>query len=91
MEVNTLTRKQITTTIDEDILKALRVYSAENFTDINKVLEDASRLWLTLKDDKSTFKDILDTLPTEGSPLARTLKEYIQSQADKEIKYTVTK
>jgi len=80
-----LTRKQITTTLDEDILTALRVYSAENYTDVNKVLEDASKLWLTLKNEKSSFKDILNNFPiNEGSEETKIVGRYLQIQAEQE-------
>jgi hypothetical protein len=80
-----MSKEKFTTTLSSEILKQLKHYAIDNKTSVNRVIEESIELWLVLKNEKSSFKDILDTFPSnEGSEETRIVRRYIQIQAEQE-------
>jgi hypothetical protein len=73
----TFKRRQVSTSIDEGVLAALRVYSAENYEDMNRVIENALSTYLHLVNPESTWEDVYGNLPSfaHGSTLMRMIDE----------------
>lgn len=64
-------RKQITTTIDEDILKKSKRLAIDSDMNLNDIIENSLELWLILKsgislDSIDDLKTVYDRLPSDG-------------------------
>lgn len=64
-------RKQITTTIDKDILMKTRILGVQEDLNLNDIIENSLELWLTLKESisPSEIDDLMkvyNRLPSDG-------------------------
>lgn len=56
-------RKQISTSLEAELIRELKLYCAENDVANNQVIENALCLWLAFARDKS-WREVIDFLPS---------------------------
>jgi hypothetical protein len=74
-------KKQLATTIDESLIKELKVYAAENGQQLNTVLENALYLWFAITNKKG-WHEMAQCMPT-GTFAGSALQQFAYEQDGK--------
>jgi NRPS condensation-like uncharacterized protein len=70
-------KKQFATSLDENIIRELKVYCAENDYAMNDIIENSIHLYLTIACNKTNAK-IIDSLP--GSRAGSRIEQLLSNQ-----------